>query len=480
MYKLGMTDSTIIWFRQDLRLEDNPALQAALQKGASILPVYIYSPEEEGDWPPGAASRWWLHHSLQSLADELLKNDLHLVIRAGNTQKILEELCQSTGSTSIFWNRRYEPAVIKRDALLKSHFHELGIETKSFNSSLLFEPWTNLNKEKKPFQVFTPFWKACQKLPDPPLPLAWKPSKKLVSVRVDSMHIDELNLLPHIHWDKGIQATWKPGSLNAKKALMDFIKNSIYEYKDLRDRPDLPGVSRLSPYLHFGEISPRTIWHTIKEQCDLSKEGVEAYLRQLGWREFAYHLLYYFPHTSKEPLRDEFNQFPWDNSPDHLKAWQKGQTGYPFVDAGIRQMWEIGWMHNRLRLIVGSFLVKDLLIAWQEGFAWFWDTLVDADLANNTLGWQWVAGCGADAAPYFRIFNPITQGEKFDPNGDFVRKWVPELAALPNEWIHKPWEAPEKTLREAGIELGVTYPKPIVDHAKAREKALAAFQEIKN
>lgn len=468
----------IVWFRQDLRLEDNPALIAAIERKVPIVPIYIYAPEEAGCWPLGGASKWWLHHSLQSLSEELSDLDLKLVIRSGPTQKVLKDLILETGASSVFWNRLYEPSAIQRDQAIQKELEIAGIETNHYNANLLFEPWTIANKQNKPFQVFTSFWKACQAMPEPMLPLEVK-GKALKSSDIESLKIDELRLLPKIHWDKGIAAAWKPGSSMAKSVFSQFLSSSIEEYHKTHDRPDIQGVSRLSPYLHFGEISPRVIWYDIKRHCDLNNLGVQSFLRQLGWREFAYHLLYHFPDSPLTSLKKEFNKFPWNENADELKAWQHGKTGYPIVDAAMRQLWTTGWMHNRLRMIVGSFLVKDLLIPWQKGADWFWDTLVDADLANNTLGWQWVAGCGVDAAPYFRIFNPILQGEKFDPEGVFVRQWVPEISSLPDQWIHKPWMAPTSLLAEKGISLGITYPFPLVDHAEARRKALAAFEQIK-
>lgn len=473
-----MSLPTIVWFRQDLRLEDNPAFLAGIKKKSAIIPLYIDFSEEE-DWPLGGASKWWLHHSLKCLSAELEELGLPLIIQRGPSHEILEKIIQSTKAAGVVWNRCYEPLSIIRDEKIKSYLTKLGIKVESFNASLLFAPEKIANKQNKPFQVFTPFWKACLAMPEPDLPLAC-PKDKLKTVKVESLSIDELKLLPKIHWDKGIEASWSPGSKSAQRSLLHFIKESIYQYPYLRDRPDKPGTSLLSPYLHFGEISPRMIWHSIKASCDLKNEGVDCYLRQLGWREFAYHLLFHFPETPKIPLRKEFLNFPWNENQQSLKAWQKGLTGYPIVDAGMRQLWTTGWMHNRLRMIVGSFLTKDLRIPWQKGAEWFWDTLVDADLANNTLGWQWIAGSGADAAPYFRIFNPVTQGQKFDPEGVFIRKWVPEIAALSNEWIHCPWEAPPLELKIANIDLGKTYPHPIVDHAQARIKALEAFQKIKN
>jgi len=467
--------TTIVWFRQDFRLEDNPALTAAATKGG-IVPVFIYAPYEEGEWSYGGASKWWLHHSLENLAEEFLERGLQLIIRQGDTLKTLQSLIKETGATAVYWNRRYEPAILERDTHIKSYLKDAEIDVQSFNANLLYEPWTVHNKQKKPFQVFTPFWKHLLTLPAPAEPLH-VPKMQKSSQRVESENLESLALLPTIHWDKGISTHWKPGAKHAKEVLMGFNKAAVLVYSEERNRPDHPGVSHLSPYLHFGEISPRMIWHAALQKHSFI--DVEPYLRQLGWREFAHHLLYHFPKTPNSPLRVDFKKFPWMKNSAALKAWQKGKTGYPIVDAGMRQLWTTGWMHNRVRMVVGSFLVKDLLINWIEGARWFWDTLLDADLANNTLGWQWVAGCGADAAPYFRIFNPITQGEKFDPEGEYVRQWVPELAALPNEWIQKPWEAPSEVLRAAGVTLGREYPHPIVDHKTARTKALEAFQEVR-
>lgn len=475
-----MKEIAIVWFRQDLRLKDNPALMAA--SSYDVIPLYIWSPEDENHWPLGGASKWWLHYSLKSLANELEKQGLRLIIRCGDPEKVLMQLLQETNAKALFWNRRYEPYAISLDSKIKSSLTTHGIKVKSFNGRLLYEPWEIANKQKKPFQVFTPFWKSCLALkqPEKPLPI---PKLQPYTKSLFSEGLEALQLLPKIHWDSGIKKTWQPGSLAAEELSKDFILNHLSTYVETRDRPDLPkGVSHLSPYLHFGEISPRMLWHKVHEHFDfpLQDEGALAFLRQLGWREFAYHLLYYFPKTPQEPLKQSFEHFPWQYDDKALKTWQKGLTGYPFVDAGMRELWATGWMHNRVRMVVGSFLVKHLRLHWIEGEKWFWDTLVDADLANNCLGWQWIAGCGADAAPYFRIFNPITQGEKFDPDGIYVRKWVPELAALPNKWIHHPWEAPHDVLERANIKLGKDYPYPIVDHQEAREKALEAFSRLKN
>ncbi|MBI1176926.1 deoxyribodipyrimidine photo-lyase [bacterium] len=484
----------IVWFRNDLRLADQPALHAAHKRARSIVPVFIWSPDEEGEWPPGGASQWWLHHSLASLDESLKQIGSRLIIRSGPALDELQKLIKETGASTVLWNRRYEPGIIERDTKIKTALTESGIEVESFNATLLHEPWTIQNKSGKPFQVFTPFWKTCLAKSDPPPPLPAPKSLKATDAWPKSVHLDELNLLPKIPWDAGMRSAWTPGEAGAGRSLKQFIADHFADYTGERNRPDRTGTSRLSPHLHFGEISPRQVWYRLKNFGDPKgneDSGSAAaspcrswrnsqFLAEIGWREFAYHLLFHFPHTTREPLRPEFNRFPWREDDEFLDAWQKGGTGYPFVDAGMRELWTTGWMHNRVRMVVGSFLVKDLLIDWRAGASWFWDTLVDADLASNTLGWQWTAGCGADAAPYFRVFNPIGQGEKFDPNGDYVRRWVPELAKLPTEWIHKPFDAPDEVLRAAGVKLGGNYPEPIVNHAIARQVALEAYGKLKS
>jgi deoxyribodipyrimidine photo-lyase len=469
--------ATIVWFRRDFRLSDNPALRAAVELGNPIVPVFIFSPEEEKDWAPGGASRWWLHHSLISFSQSLKDKGVGLVIRRGKTVEVLDELIKEAGAKAVFWNRLYEPEIIKRDTKVKEHLGKLGIEAHSFNGALLKEPSTFSNQAKKPFQVFTPFWNALEKILDPALPSGEPERLAGISKKLDSLKISDLNLLPKIKWDSKFYEVWKPGEKNAQKVLDTFLKASVDDYSTGRDIPSIRGTSHMSPYLHFGEISPNQVWHAVKKAG--YSEGAKTYLREIGWREFAHHLLVHFPHTPNQPLRENFKNFRWEDDSEGLKAWQKGLTGYPIIDAGMRELWTTGWMHNRVRMIVSSFLVKDLLINWTEGANWFWDTLVDASLANNTLGWQWSGGCGADAAPFFRIFNPITQGEKFDKTGHYVRKWVPELTELPDKYLHKPWEAPEGILKLAKVELGKTYPTPIVDHSEARGRALRAFDRIK-
>ncbi|MCS6884285.1 MAG: deoxyribodipyrimidine photo-lyase [Acidobacteriota bacterium] len=468
--------TAIVWFRLDLRLDDNPALAAAAAY-EDVVPIFIWSPEEEGTWAPGAASRWWLHQSLVSLDQHLKKLGISLIVRRGKALEELLEVVKETGAQAVFWNRRYEPAIIERDKTVKSALLELGLRVETFNGSLLYEPWEVSTTSGQPFQVFTPFWKACLKLRDT---VTTVEAPKMLSNRhkLCSLSLKELNLEPTIDWTEGIRSSWTPGIDGAVARLRAFI-NKVASYALDRDRPDLDATSSLSPHLHFGEISVRRVFQAVTATDWPRKgSGQEVYLKELGWREFAYHLLYHFPYTIHRPLRQEFESFPWKQNAVLFKAWCRGKTGYPLVDAGMRQLWRTGWMHNRVRMIVASFLVKDLLIGWQEGAKWFWDTLVDADLASNTLGWQWTAGCGADAAPYFRIFNPILQGEKFDPEGKYVRRWVPELARLPNEFIHRPWEAPAEVLAAASVKLGHDYPYPIVDHFAARERALAALAEI--
>lgn len=471
---------SIVWFQQDLRIEDQPALSLAIQKGGPVIPLYIWSPEEEDEWALGGASRWWLHHSLASLQRELKSIGLDLILKHSSSWKAIKEIVLKTGADAVFWNRRYEPYAIKRNAWIKSELTQLSIKAEIANDAVIFEPWTIMNGTNKPYQIFTHFWKKCCSLGEPPQP-ALKPKTLKpyqAAAELSSLSLDQLPLLPHIHWDQGLAEYWKPGSLGAKETLKRALEKRLTLYSTARDYPAEKGTTELSPHLHFGEISVRSIWHSVRHAFGFDAIA-QNYLRQLGWRDFAYYLLYHFPATPAQPLHSRFRAFPWDSNLERLRAWQKGQTGFPIIDAGMRQLWHIGWMHNRVRMIVGSFLVKDLLLPWQEGAKWFWDTLVDADLANNTLGWQWVGGCGADAAPYFRIFNPITQGEKFDANGDYVRRWIPELARLPKKWIHKPWEAPADVLKEAGVALGVDYPQPLVDHAKARIKALEAFSTIR-
>jgi len=477
---------TIVWFRQDLRLQDNPALQAAVAGGGPVVPVYILDDAGECQWRIGGAARWWLHHALAALDGSLRERGSRLILARGPAQAVLPQLQRATGAKAICWNRRYEPAVITRDKAIKAQFTAAGTEVQSFNGALLFEPHAVANKQGRPFQVFTPFWRHCLSLPvAAPVKLTAK-SLPAPAKWPGSLELDELVLRPRLGWAEGFAAHWQPGEAGAQRRLREFVAEAVDAYAERRNSPDVDGTSRLSPWLHTGEIGPRQIWAALQARAQATgvfpaSSGEQVFLSEVGWREFAHHLLYHFPHTPEQPLREDFARFPWADDPQgaRLRAWQRGRTGYPIVDAGMRQLWQTGWMHNRVRMIVASFLVKHLRLSWTHGAAWFWDTLVDADLANNTLGWQWTAGCGADAAPYFRIFAPVLQGEKFDPAGDFVRRWVPELARMPTKFIHRPWEAPAEVLAAAGVRLGDSYPRPIVDHGAARDAALAAFKSLR-
>ncbi len=468
-------ESVLLWFRLDLRLADNPALAAAAATGLAVVPVFIWSSDEEIPWAQGSASRWWLHHSLTKLDESLRATGSRLIVRRGPVAATLVALAAEANAHRIFSNRVYEPAALAKERAVEAALRAGGVAVESFNGSLLFEPGSIRTTSGSSFQVFTPFWRALwnqrgtlrgtTKAPAGiPAPAKWP----------KSLNIDELELEPKINWAAGIRATWTPGEQAARNRLRAFIKTAVSGYGEERDFADREGTSRLSPHLHFGEISPVQVWSAT---CDAPE--AETYLRQLAWREFAWHLLVEYPKTLSEPFNAEFRKFAWRRNARWLKAWQRGRTGYPFVDAGMRELWATGWMHNRARMVVASFLVKHLLIPWQEGAAWFLDTLVDADLANNTMGWQWVAGCGVDAAPYFRVFNPVLQGKKFDPEGQYVRHWVPELRGVATMWIQEPWAAPPLALASAGVTLDKTYPFPIVDHAEARAAALAAFEEMK-
>jgi deoxyribodipyrimidine photo-lyase len=479
-----MKAPSIVWFRHDLRLGDHPALDAAVKRGGPVVPVFIWAPEEEGAWSMGAASRWWLHESLEKLAGVVRSRGAELVIRRGASLVELRDVARETGAEAVHWNCRYEPAIVARDRAVFEGLRAAGLESESFNGGLLRDPSRIVNKCGRPFQVFTPFWRTCLENAEPQKPLPAPTALNPPARRASSVPLAVLELTPKLNWANGLHAAWKPGSDGAAAELDRFLRDGILEYHDNRNLPGCVGTSRLSPYLHFGEISPRQVWHAVRsfaERRSIPPTDWRAwqFITELGWREFAHHLLYHFPRTPAEPLRLQFARFPWRENAGWLRAWQRGCTGYPLVDAGMRELWATGWMHNRVRMVVGSFLVKHLLIAWQQGARWFWDTLVDADLANNTLGWQWTAGCGADAAPFFRIFNPVIQGEKFDPDGRYVRRWIPELSRLGNAWVHRPWQAPAKVLARAGVELGRNYPGPIVSHAIAREIALEAYRKLK-
>jgi len=471
---------SIYWIRKDLRIHDNPALVASIENGA-VLPIYILDDTNPGEHKLGSASRIWLHQSLAKLNK---KFDNRLKFFKGNPIDILANICESEKICKIFWNRVYEPWSIQRDKKIKDGLKIKGIDINSFNGSLLWEPWEVLKNDGTPYRVFTPYYRrGCLSAKEPRVPkhtpnkINYYELKKIISI-----DISNLNLLPEHNWKDKIIKKWKIGEDAAQEKLEEFVDNGLDGYKDGRNFPNRKNVSRLSPHLHWGEISPNTIWHRVwsLQQLNTNKfQDTDTFLSEMGWREFSYYLLFYFPDLPRKNLQKKFDKFSWDNNTSFLKAWKSGQTGYPIIDAGMRELWSTGYMHNRLRMIVGSFLVKNLLLHWHEGERWFWDCLVDADLASNSAGWQWIAGCGADAAPYFRIFNPITQGLKFDPDGHYIRKYVPEIRQLPNKYLFNPWEAPSDVLKEANINLGETYPKPIVDIKISREKALSAFAKLK-
>lgn len=478
--------TALVWFRRDLRLADHPALLAALERHEKVVPVYIHAPEEEAPWQPGAASRWWLHHSLAALDASLRGLGARLLIRSGETLAELRRLVAETGAGAVYWNRLYEPALIVRDTRIKQALREDGLDAESFNSALLVEPWEVKTGGGEPYRVFTPFWRNAGARPqrDPlPAPSAWPAGSNGLA----AAPVEALKLLPAISWDTGLRGHWTPGEAGAWARLESYCEHAAASYRERRDEPGFDGTSGMSPYLHFGEIGPVQIAARLRRLAtEASAPGllanVEHYVRELGWREFAHHLLFHFPRTPDQPLVDKFASFPWRQPADYaedLRAWQRGRTGIPIVDAGLRQLWTTGWMHNRVRMIVASFLTKNLLIPWQEGSRWFWDTLVDASLANNTLGWQWSAGCGADAAPYFRIFNPVLQSAKFDARGAYVRRWVPELARLPDEALHAPWQAKPSIWLAAKFAPGQDYPTPLVELSVSRDRALAAYGRIK-
>jgi deoxyribodipyrimidine photo-lyase len=440
----------LLWFRRNLRLSDNAALIAAAESGRAVIPIYILDEQDVG-----GASRWWLQHSLTCLDNDLRQMGSSLVLRSGSPNQVLAEIAGQAGAAALYYTRRYEPASRRQeDEVEKALSETLCIHVS--DDSYMHAPETVATRTGTPYRVFTPFWKSAGSFGDPPVPLPTPTSLTFVSHSLSSSRLQDFGLLPTApDWAQGLRDTWVPGETSALDRV-DELGSVVQDYNQHRDRPDLDATSRLSPHLHFGEVSVRQVWHATNQLAMRlrNEDGANALLRQLYWREFSNYLLFHFPGLPDKPLRREFEAFPWSANEDLLQAWQRGMTGYPIVDAGMRQLRQIGWMHNRVRMIVASFLVKDLLIPWQRGAAWFLDNLVDADLANNAASWQWVAGCGSDAAPYFRIFNPTLQGKKFDPDGDYVRQWVPEIGT-------------DK------------YPAPIVDHGLARHRALEAYQLVK-
>jgi deoxyribodipyrimidine photo-lyase len=463
----------ICWFRSDLRLGDNPALQKAVISG-EVLPIYILDDVNSGEYFMGSASRWWLHHSLCALNQSL---DGNLLVYKGDPAEILPEIIKKYLINAIYWNRCYEPWQIKRDASIKQMLKQRNIEVETYNGSLLFEPWEVLKQDKTPYKVFTHYYqKGCLRGIKEPRRVVSKPGKISFVKHEDSTNINDLQLMAQMSWSSKLVQHWHIGEQAAHARFKAFLEGGLDGYKEGRNFPARQNISRLSPYLHFGEISPHYIWYKLQLMRGLTHNAdIDAFCSELGWREFSYYLLYHFPELPKKNWNSKFDTFPWREDLPLLKAWQSGQTGIPIVDAAMRELWQTGYMHNRVRMIVASFLVKNLLLDWRCGAQWFWDCLVDADLANNSASWQWVAGCGADAAPYFRIFNPVAQGQKFDTSGEYTKEFVPELKNLPDKYLFNPWEAPEDVLKKAGVVLGQNYPTPIIDLKLSRKRALETF-----
>jgi len=469
--------TSIVWLRHDFRLTDNPALYYAAQHSNKVVPVYIHAPEEANLWQAGQASNWWRHHSLTNLEQAIAQRGGRLIIRQGKSLEELLKLCQELKASTVYWNQTYTPGLTQRDQGVRNALESIGVDHYQYNGSLLHTPGTILNKEGKPYRVFSAFWATCQRLGlgQTPLPA---PSS-LYDCKLASIPISELKLLPNIPWDQHFYEHWQPGEAHGLNQIERLCEERLDGYHHNRDYPAIEGTSRLSPYLALGEVSPRQIVTALLNtfmRRTLRASECDSFIREIGWREFAYHTLQHFPESIEKVLNPRFEKMPWQQNPELLNAWQQGKTGYPIIDAGMRELWQTGWMHNRVRMIVASFLTKNGMIHWQHGARWFWDTLVDADLASNSFNWQWVAGTGLDAAPYFRIFNPIRQSEKFDSKGHYIRCWLPELKALPDKWIHTPWKAPADILQHANISIGDNYPAPVLDLGITRKHALSCFK----
>lgn len=476
---------TVVWFRNDLRLADHAALAHAADRG-DVVPVFVWAPDEEGEWAPGGAHRWWLHASLQALDASLRDKGSRLTLRQGDSLDELLAVCRHTGADRVVWQTRLAPALRQRDADVRAALEDEGIEVRTFAGRILHDPDQIRTGSGGPYKVFTPFWNKAraEMTVDEPLDVSRLGATTAPERWPASVDLDALALTPEaqdgVDWAAGMRDEWTPGEAGALDRLDAFLSESLIEYPEGRNVPAARDTSMLSPHLHWGEVSPRTVWHRVEGwvQNGAMREAADKFLSEIGWREFSYHVLHHFPETPTKPLKEKYDAMPWRSTPSYLDAWQQGQTGYPLVDAGMRQLWAIGWMHNRVRMVVASFLTKDLLVPWQDGARWFWDTLCGGDLANNTMGWQWAAGSGADAQPFFRIFNPLSQSRTHDPDGAYIRRWVPELADLPTKHLHAPWEAPTDVLRQAGVTLGETYPEPIVDHGERREIALDALKQV--
>ena len=468
--------TSILWFRRNLRLDDNDALNAAVEAGLPIIPVYVVDALDEG-----GASRWWLHHSLEALGESIRQRGGSLVLASGDPAAELSRIADEHGATKIFASRRLEPIARDQESRLRERLDSSATLVLS-DDAYLRTPGSVTTQTGNAYKVFTPFYRAASALGEPARPTSAPDDIRWNDTDVDSVDLDDLALLPtEPDWAGGLRDFWTVGE-DAAHARIAAMNEKIRDYAEGRDLPAEDHTSGLSPHLHFGEVSPRRVWHAITGNAREKgvEDAAEPFIRQLYWRDFSSYLLFHFDGLPDTPLRPEFHNFPWTEDNEALKAWQAGQTGYPIVDAGMRQLWETGWMHNRVRMIVASLLVKHLLIPWQHGADWFLDTLVDADLANNSASWQWVAGCGTDAAPYFRIFNPIAQGQKFDPDGEYVRRWVPELREMPTQFIHEPWTADDFTQQTSGVIIGKDYPAPIIEHKAGRERALEAYQAMRS
>ncbi|MCY4446576.1 MAG: deoxyribodipyrimidine photo-lyase [Rhodobacteraceae bacterium] len=469
----------IALFREDLRLTDNLMLTNALQSGRPLICLYIH--DDAGPIKRGSAQRWWLHHSLLALNNDLKSRGCSLNLRVGDTFSIIRSIVLQTGATEVYWSRRYAPYQVEADKILMDKIKKSGVSTKSCKGRLIKQPWEVLTASARPYRVFTPFWKSLRNNYNFETPLP--PPNQINGLTLsENCCIDILSLLPKgFDWSAGFHSYWQPGEGAAQSKFTSFLENGINDYASDRDFPNRPATSQLSPHLQMGEISPRQIIYDAAKRLEngtISAEAFDKFYSELVWREFSYHLLYHFPKVLDQEFLPKFRHFPWQHNKNFLTLWQQGQTGYPIVDAGMRELWHTGYMHNRVRMIVASFLTKHLLIDWRLGMQWFWDTLVDADIASNTLSWQWVAGCGADAAPYFRIFNPVLQARKFDPDNQYILRWVPELSQLPSKHIPEPWTASAEVLRQANVCLGSTYPHPIIEHKFARDRALSTYSSL--
>ena len=466
----------IHWFRQDLRLTHNPSIEALSNKVDEIIPIFIFDPKQR----IGSVSKLWLEQSLKKLSEALEKKNGKLNIFIGNPYDVIKSLVLENSFNCFYWNRLYDPYSINRDKKIKSSLISSKIDCETFNGYLLNEPWNIKNKSGTFFKVFTPYWRYCNEITrNRTFDKKNNKAKFLNTLLTNSKNIKDLRLTDkNMKWINKIYENWMPGEKNAQDQLKNFITNKLNNYSTGRDRPDQNFTSKLSPHLHFGEISPVQIYKDISSSKKISDQNKSKYLAEIGWRDFSYNLLYHYPYMTIDPIQEKFKNFPWLKDNKNLKKWQKGLTGIPIVDAGMRQLYKTGWMHNRVRMIVGSFLTKNLLLHWNNGEEWFFDTLVDADIGSNSAGWQWISGCGADASPYFRIFNPILQGQKFDPKGDYVKKYIPELNNVIDKYIHNPWEMSKECQNICGCKIGKDYPEPIVDLKETRNRALSAFKKI--